>query len=462
MMHSMARWRLLLLICSLAAGFHAAAIAHPYPPRHWPEAVGSAKTSKPSAGGTRSALIRQLPFGISIEYPLLEKALGPGPCPSDALITTFRELGWPALRIGGDSQDLAGPTPAYHYFIPQSFWTVLGCFARETKAQINVGLNFGDGTLADNLAMISSAEQVIPASRLSFSLGNEPDLYGRSHVLHNEPSFRVPAYRRAASWSASAYAREWTDRRAMLGPIRLEGPDLAASGWRAGVARLLREDPPTQINTHFYPATACPLASQATPKLLLSKHASIDLMSQFTWLLSAAKAVHRPAVISETNSASCGGKPGVSDSPVASIWAVRFVEAALLAGFEQVRFHTAGTSYDAFAFNSDGTVTRRPLATALFFIHRWIPVGSRITSTTADPQVFAATITRHGTTSMIVTSFASHSLVLPIAVAGTRRRLTTDTLTTRSAIEIPSSLRVVAHQAQLRLAPNTVVAFRTR
>jgi hypothetical protein len=141
---------------------------------------------------------------------------------------------------------------------------------------------------------------------------------------------------------------------------------------------------------------------------------------------------------------------------------VRFVEAALLAGFEQVRFHTAGTSYDAFAFNSDGTVTRRPLATALFFIHRWIPVGSRITSTTADPQVFAATITRHGTTSMIVTSFASHSLVLPIAVAGTRKRLTTDTLTTRSAIEIPSSLRVVAHQAQLRLAPNTVVAFRTR
>jgi hypothetical protein len=63
---------------------------------------------------------------------------------------------------------------------------------------------------------------------------------------------------------------------------------------------------------------------------------------------------------------------------------------------------------------------------------------------------------------MIVTSFASHTLDLPIAVAGARKRLTTDTLTTRSAIELPSSLRVVAHQAHLRLAPNTVVAFRTR
>jgi hypothetical protein len=248
----------------------------------------------------------------------------------------------------------------------------------------------------------------------------------------------------------------------MLGPIRLEGPDLAASGWRTAVARLLRADPPDQINIHFYPATACPRASQATPKLLLSKHASVDLISQLSWLLTAARAVHRPAVISETNSASCGGKPGVSNSPVASIWAVRFVEAALLAGFEQVRFHTAGTSYDAFVFNPNGTVTRRPLATALSFIHRWIPVASRITSTVTNPQIFAATITHHGTTSMIVTSFANHTLDLPIAVAGARKRLTTDTLTTRTTIEVPSSLQVVAHQAQLRLAPNTVVAFKTR
>jgi hypothetical protein len=417
--------------------------------------------SKPSAGGTRSAVIHQPPFGISIEYPLLEKALGAAPCPSDALITTFRELGSPSLRIGGDSQDLAGPTPAYHYFIPPSFWTVLGCFARETKAQITVGLNFGDGTLADNLAMISSAEQTIPASQLSFSLGNEPDLYVRSHVLHNEPSYRVPAYR-PASWSASDYAREWATRRAMLGSIRLEGPDLAASGWRASVARLLRKDPPYQLNTHIYPATACPLAPQATPKLLLSKHASLDVMGDRVWLLAAAEAVHRPAVISESNSASCGGKPGVSDSPVADIWAVRFVEAALLAGFEQVRFHSAGTSYDPFSFNPNGTVTRRPLAEALFFIHRWIPVGSRITSTATNPEVFAATITRHGTSSMIISSFASHTLDLPVKVAGARKSLTTDTLTTRGAIEAPASLRVVAHRAQLRLAPNAVVAFRTR
>jgi hypothetical protein len=337
---------------------------------------------------------------------------------------------------------------------------VLGCFARETGAQITVGLNFGDGPVADNLAMIAAAEQAVPASQLSFSLGNEPDLYTRSHVLHNEPRFRVPAYR-PASWSATVYAREWIARRAMLGPIRLEGPDLAGNGWRAAVAALLRADPPDQINTHIYPTTACTVGPKATAKRLLSEHASVGVVGERAWLLATAKVAHRPAVISETNSASCGGKPGVSDGPVASVWAVRYVVAALSAGFDQLRFHSAGTAYDPFAFNPDGRVTRRPLADGLFFIHRWIPVGSRITSTTTVPHVLAATITRRGTTSMIVSSFASHTLVLPIKIQGSRKRLTTDTLATRGAADLAASLPVVAHEARVELAPNSVVAFRT-
>jgi hypothetical protein len=248
----------------------------------------------------------------------------------------------------------------------------------------------------------------------------------------------------------------------MLGPIRLEGPDLAGNGWRAAVAALLRTDPPNQINTHIYPTTACTVGPRATATRVLSKHASVEVVGERAWLLAAAKAAHRPAVVSETNSASCGGKPGVSDTPVASVWAVRFVVAALLAGFEQLRFHSAGTAYDPFAFKSDGTVTRRPLANGLFFIHRWIPVGSRITSTATVPQVFAATITRRRTTSMIVSSFANHTLELPIKIQGSRRRLTTDTLTTRGAVDLPASLPVVAHEARVELAPNTVVAFRTQ
>ncbi|MFZ1155044.1 MAG: hypothetical protein WAN93_09090, partial [Solirubrobacteraceae bacterium] len=193
---------------------------------------GLLQTVMHRAPSAAAATVQRSPFGLSIEYPLMEKALGSGACPSQALVSTLQALGSPTLRIGGDSQDLAGPTAAYHYDIPPSFWTTLGCLARESGVPVVVGLNFAEGPAADDLATVSAAEQAIPASQLSFSLGNEPDLYGFSHILPNEPGFIVPAFR-PAPWTAEAYASEWTNRRAMLGQIPIEGPDLAGISWRA-------------------------------------------------------------------------------------------------------------------------------------------------------------------------------------------------------------------------------------
>jgi hypothetical protein len=151
--------------------------------------------------------------------------------------------------------------------------------------------------------------------------------------------------------------------------------------------------------------------------------------------------------------------PRLSDTPVAGVWAVRFVLASLLAGFQQVRFHSAGTSYDPLVFAPDGTVTRRPLTCALLFMKRWLPIGSRIAWRRWIPSVFTATVTRGARTSIIVSSFASHTLNLPIRIGGSRNRLTTDTLTATSAVDAPASLPVVAHKAQLKLAPNSIVAL---
>ncbi len=389
----------------------------------------------------------------------MERALGSGPCPGPALVATLRELGSPSLRIGGDSQDLAGPTAAYRYFIPASFWTTLGCLARETGVQVTVGLNFASAPVADDLSTIAAAEQTIPAAQLSFSLGNEPDLYGISHIFPDEPGVTVPAFR-PSPWTAQEYVSEWESRRAMLGPIQLEGPDLAGIGWRTQVGQMLATNPPNTMDVHAYPTSACapPLTTAA---LLLNKHASVGLVEKYEWLLDDARAAHRPAIISESNSASCGGKPGVSDTPVASVWAARYVVAALLAGFAQVRFHSAGGSYDPLVFNADGTITLRPLGHALLFLHRWIPLGSRIESDSGDPRVLAARISEGAHTSVLVSSFSEQPLAFSIDVPGGAARLHTDTLTTRSATEEAGSVTVDAHRARLVLAPDTVVAVRT-
>jgi hypothetical protein len=423
--------------------------------------VGALQTAAPRVQNAAAALVQRSPFGLSIEYPLMEKALAGGTCPSPALVATLRSLGSPALRIGGDSQDLAGPTAAYHYSIPPSFWTALGCLARESGVPLVVGLNFAEGPAAGELATIAAAEQAIPASQLSFSLGNEPDLYGLSHILPNEAGFTVPAFR-ASPWTAAAYANEWESRRATLGQIPIEGPDLAGIGWRVRIARLLETDPPEAMTVHAYPTVACGSAgAPTTAARLLTKHASVGLVEKYSWLLAAARAAHRPAVISESNSASCGGKAGVSDTPVAGVWAARYVVAAALAGFAQVRFHTAGTSYDSFAFEAGGAIAMRPLGHALLFLHRWIPLGSRIVSGSRNPHILAATVSQGTHTSMIVSSFSPKPVSFAIDVAGAAGRLHTDTLTTASASETGGSVAVHAHRARLVLAPNTVVAIKT-
>ncbi len=391
----------------------------------------------------------------------MERALGDGPCPGPALVATLRELGSPSLRIGGDSQDLAGPTTAYRYFIPTSFWNTLGCLARETGVQVTVGLNFATSPLPDELTTIADAEQTIPASQLSFSLGNEPDLYGISHIFPDEPGVTVPAFR-PLPWTAEQYASEWESRRAMLGQIRIEGPDLAGIGWRAPIGQLLTSDPPDVMDVHAYPTSACgPPALLTTATRLLSEHASVGLVEKYDWLLDVARAVHRPAIISESNSASCGGKPGVSNTPVAGVWAARYVLAAQLAGFQQVRFHSAGGSYDPLVFNQNGTVALQPLGHALLFLHRWLPIGSRVQPSTSDPRVLAATISQNGHSSVIVSSFSSKPISYEVEVLGTAGHVHSDSLTTASSVEAGATVAVRAHRARLVLAPNTIVAVRT-
>jgi hypothetical protein len=436
--------------------------------------TGSAATPRPSLPrDANAALVQRSPFGLSLEYPLMEKALGSGPCPNPALVASLRELGSPSLRIGGDSQDLAGPTAAYRYFISPSFWTTLGCLARQSGVQVTVGLNFATSSLADELTTIAEAEQAIPAAQLSFSLGNEPDLYGISHIFPDEPGVEIPAFR-ASPWTAAQYAEEWQSRRAMLGQVRIEGPDLAGIGWDTTIGPMLRSDPPDVLDVHAYPTSACG-APLTTAARLLTEHASVGLVEKYSWMLSLAHTLHRPAILSESNSASCGGKPGVSNTPVAGVWAARYVVAALLGGFQQVRFHSAGGSYDPLVFNPNGTVTLQPLGQALLFLHRWIPLGSRIAPAARVPGVLAATVSDEGVSvntsgdskagadrDVIVSSFSSKALSYVVEVPDGAQRIGTDTLTTTRPGETRASVAVHAHRARLMLAPDTVVAIRLK
>ena len=394
------------------------------------------------------------PIGLSIEYPLLAHDLGSGRCPSSALVDALESLGSPPIRIGGDSQDAVAPagTPPFPGVtdLPPGFWSRVACLERETGGPIIVGLNLASGEPAWAAELAASARAVIPSRLLSFELGNEPDIYGapvRWWNGHALTSMAMPW----ATYLARARAVA-----AVLGAGSvLEGPDFASGRWVAMVPALATTLHLRTIDAHFYPLDACRNPAAATTAALLSRQIQTKLDERVR-LARDARAERLPAVISETNSVSCGGVAGISDEPAAAVWAVRMILRALRAGFSSVRFHASGSAYDPFVVNA-GVLTARPLELGLLFAAHVLGVGSVLRAIPNGGSLDAVAITRPGgARTVVLSNYAptprSVSLATPgpVGVVG----VVAAAPSVRSA-----TVATVAGRARVELAPNSVEAI---
>jgi hypothetical protein len=341
------------------------------------------------------------PIGLSIEYPLLEHDLGRGSCPPPALVAAIEALGFPTLRIGGDSQDEIAPaaTAAHSGLseLPAGFWTQVGCLERETGIPVVVGLNLAWGKPAWAAELAAGARAVIPRSRLSFELGNEPDTYGvpvpwwKGHTLVDG---RMP-------WPI--YVSRARALEAALGPgASIEGPDFASGRWTAKVPALARTLHLQSIDAHYYPLEGCAGRDDASIAALLSRQIQTKLDERVR-LARDARAAGLPAVISEANSVSCGGVAGVSDQPAAAVWAARMIVTALRDGFASVRFHSSGGSYDPLVVNGS-TVTMRPLYAGLRAAAGLLVPGSVLRAIPGARALDAVAITGPGGTQTVLLS----------------------------------------------------------
>ncbi len=322
------------------------------------------------------------PVGLSIEYPVMAAALGTGACPPPALAAELARLGSPPIELAGASQDLTAPSGALNggqpsweaaslYSLPAPFWSQLHCLLETAKDPLTVGLNMKTGSPAWAQQMISEAKAAA-VGPVSFSLGNEPDLYG----LPNYASLDKPLPQEEAAVT-SLYIELAGGLGLATAGAPLVGPELALpERWRAQLPRVLKALHYQTVGVHLYPLTACSTPRAVTIGGLLGEHAA-DAPARYRWVVEDAQAEGTPAIISEANSASCGGVAGVSDSPAAAVWAVRFVLSALQTGFREVRFHLSGNSYDPFVVRGS-EVLQRPLESALIALNEWLPVGSSV------------------------------------------------------------------------------------
>ena len=308
------------------------------------------------------------------------------------LIAAFRKL-TPAgvLRLGGNTSEFTyfkssekTPVPAYRPLPgqPGSLTPITVHAIEELRDFLDAsdwtcifGLNLGTGTPE------RAAEEAIYAARILgsrlqyFQIGNEPNNYIRYRL-------------RSASWNADAFLDEWLSfARAILSRVphaRLGGPDMGADPeWFkvfADRAAPALGSSLAELTDHFY-AEGPPTSPSASVTNLLF-NTKID--REIRVMQTNGKIANRPYRMTEVNSCYMGGKPGISDTFAAALWAGDLSLRLLASGFSGVNFH--GGNAQSIKASLGGTLPGENVAKAAVTDSYYTPIaGDSVTGYSERP-----------------------------------------------------------------------------
>ena len=257
-------------------------------------------------------------LGLSFEASVLSS---PDFDPATSALPAFlRDLGIGRLRFGGNSLDrVAAWTPGAADTLPswaRSRVTAtdlarLGALASATGWTIDLGVNLGHPDRVAAASEVAAAVHLIGAGLGTVQIGNEPELLGDLSSARGSSDYvaTVAAYRATIAAAAPS--------------ARLSGPDTAGP---AGLAAYAADEGAglALLTQHFYPLTRCGGARPTIAELLspATRAAEERLAAAAT---TVGSAFHEPVRIDETNSASCGGQDGVSNTFASALWIVEYL-----------------------------------------------------------------------------------------------------------------------------------------
>ncbi|KAG6850008.1 hypothetical protein C0991_010843, partial [Blastosporella zonata] len=135
----------------------------------------------------------------------------------------------------------------------------------------------------------------------------------------------------------------------LIGPSLASGPWLPDRLWPTGYLDRFK-DVLKIISMEHYPTNNCfarfgvgsPVDPQSMFPKFLDHNAGINLIAQYLDTSARAQALGKPLMMFETNSATCGGLPGISDSFGAALWAVDYGLTMAAANFSGALLHVGG------------------------------------------------------------------------------------------------------------------------
>ncbi|KAF9506580.1 glycoside hydrolase family 79 protein [Hydnum rufescens UP504] len=220
------------------------------------------------------------------------------------------------------------------------------------------GLPFADPTNTTGIAsIIAFAEQVLGDNLIAMQLGNEPDLFGigaRARPTGYSPQNFISETQQSvyAMGNNSAIKNQMI----LLGPsicCNIDGQwsidQVLAAGYLTDFSAQL-----AQLAVQYYPNMNCagdnpPQAQDIFASYLMHTKAQTSV-NQYLNGTAAAQVAGKPFVMFETNTASCAGFVGLSDSFGAALWAVDYTLQMAYGNFSYALFHFGGqnSAYNPF------------------------------------------------------------------------------------------------------------------
>ncbi|KAJ7168530.1 hypothetical protein C8R46DRAFT_1267699 [Mycena filopes] len=305
-------------------------------------------------------------YGFSVEFSVINQIF-----PWLNLMSNLQARGGSVrVRIGGNTQEtatmvaslpdgkmmekVASSNDPLEMLTPPLLYTpeviyMLANISALVNVQWYLGIPLND-TQHIRLEIAEVAEEVLRDNLLGFQVGNEPDQYG---MHHHRPITYSPADYTADFGLVQAALG--TDPKITSVARKLIGPSVSGNWklediWDTGFINLY-EASLAALSVEYYPNNNC-------AKVLNNSDAAVDPQEIFSAYLNhtsaqiivnkylpstlMAQSLELPFVMFETNSASCGGFPGVSDSFGAALWALDYGLQMAYSNFTGALLHIGG------------------------------------------------------------------------------------------------------------------------
>ncbi|KAI6017864.1 glycoside hydrolase family 79 protein [Pisolithus marmoratus] len=313
-------------------------------------------------------------FGFSIEFSVVIQVLGLNSSfmqvPFLNLMANLRErTGSVQVRLGGNSQETAtlvdsipdgksmekdtvntsNPTGTPPLLFTPEIIKMMASISALTNVRWYLGIPFYD-TQNFQLQIAEVGEAILGDYLIGLQGGNEPDLYSKHG--HRPNTYSPQDYTNEFGLLVDAVNADPSlpDKDVLIGP-NLSGTWQPEQIWDTGFATdyskslitLAVEHYPTD-NCYAQYGTGTPRNAQDMFPTYLTHKSGQNLVSPYINSTSYAQSLGKPFVMFETNTASCGGFPGLSDSFGAALWGVDYALQMAYANFTGALFHVGGQS----------------------------------------------------------------------------------------------------------------------